>query len=121
MVKLLHDDAAGLAPDFGSYTNVDLDQGIAAFVGSAPGTFGSDFAVTERKLTTAEAATATANGRSFAYVPFVGSPVALMTLVPDSTFSGLTITPSRTICQHIPLVLTQLDGIYGRTGLHELG
>ena len=33
MVKLLHDDTAGLAPDFGSYTNVDLDQGIADFVG----------------------------------------------------------------------------------------
>jgi hypothetical protein len=112
MVKLLHDDAAGLAPDFGSYTNVDLDQGIAAFVGSAPGTFGSDFAVSERKLTAAETASATANGRSFAYVPFVGSPVALMTLAPDSTFSGLTITPSD-YCQHIPLSLAQLDGIYG--------
>ena len=69
MVKLLHDDAAGLAPDFGSYTNVDLDQGIADFVGTAPGTFGTDFAVTERPLTTAEAAAAKANGRSFAYVP----------------------------------------------------
>ena len=29
MVKLIHDDAAGLNPDFGSYTNVDLEQGIA--------------------------------------------------------------------------------------------
>ena len=44
MVKLLHDDAAGLNPDFGSYTNVGLEQGIGDFVGSAPGTFANDFA-----------------------------------------------------------------------------
>ena len=88
MVKLLHDDAAGLARTLPLYTNVDLDQGIADFVGTAPGTFGNDFAVTERPLTTAEAATAAANGRSFAYVPFAASPVALMTLVPNSTYSG---------------------------------
>ena len=68
--------------------------------------------MSERQLTAAEAATATANGRSYAYVPFVGSPVALMTLVPDSTFRGLTITPSQ-YCQHIPLDLAQMDGIYG--------
>ena len=33
--------------------------------------------VSERPLTSAEAATATANGRSFAYVPFAATPVAL--------------------------------------------
>ena len=113
MVKLLHDDAAGLAPDIATYTNVDLDQGIADFVGTAPGTFGNNFAVTERPLTTAEAATAAANGRSFAYVPFVASPVALMTLVPNSTYTGTqTITPAQ-FCQNIPLDLSQLDGIFG--------
>lgn len=113
MVKLLHDDAAGMAPDFGSYTNVDIDQGIADFVGSAPGTFGADFAVTERKLTTTEAAAANANGRTFAYVPIAAVPVALMTLVPNSLYQGTsTITPNQ-FCQHIPLNLTQLDGIYG--------
>ncbi|MGA2931839.1 MAG: hypothetical protein ABSE98_07100, partial [Acidimicrobiales bacterium] len=113
MVKLLHDDASGLDPDIGSYTNVDLDQGIADFVGSAPGTFAADFAVTERPLTTAEASTAASNGRSFAYVPFAASPVALMTLVPNSTYTGSqTITPAQ-FCQHIPLSLDQLDGIYG--------
>lgn len=110
--RLLRDDASSLSPAIVSYTNVDLDQGIAAFVGSAPGTFSSDFAVTERPLTTAEAATAKANGRSYAYVPFAASPVALMTLVPNSTFSGTTIQPNQ-YCQHIPLNLEQLDGIYG--------
>ena len=113
LVKLIHDDTAGLAPDFGAYTNVDVDQGIADFVGTAPGTFGNDFAVTERPFTTSEAASAQANGRSFAYVPIAAVPVALMTLVPNSSYQGSsTITPSQ-FCQHIPLSLDQLDGIYG--------
>jgi hypothetical protein len=113
MVKLLHDDAAGLNPDFGSYTNVDLEQGILDFIGSSPGTFGNDFLVTERPLTTAEAATATTNGRSFAYVPLAASPVALVTLVPNSSYNGSTTILSSQFCQHIPLSLDQLDGIYG--------
>ena len=118
LVKLLHDDAAGLNPDFGSYTNVGLEQGILDFIGSAPGTFANDFLVTERPLTMAEAATATANGRSFAYVPFAANPVALMTLVPNSTYAGsTTIVPSQ-FCQHIPLSLDLLDGIYGAVTPH---
>ena len=113
MTKLLHDDAAGLNPDFGSYTGtVDIDHGIADFVGTAPGTFGNDFTVTERQLTSAEAATAKANGRSFAYVPIAAVPVALVTQVPIATWSGTTIEPAD-FCQHIPLTLDQLDGIYG--------
>jgi hypothetical protein len=114
MAKLIHDDTAGLAPDFASYTgNVDLDQGIADFVGTAPGTFGNDFAVTERALTPAEAATAKANGRSFAYVPIAAIPDALMTLVPNTSWNaGVTIRPTD-YCQHIPLTLGDLDGIYG--------
>lgn len=120
MVKLLHDDAAGMSDasgatpgDFGSYTNVDIDQGIADFIGSAPGTFGADYALTERSLTSAEAATAKANGRSYAYVPIAALPVALFTLVPNTLYQGSsTITPNQ-FCQHIPLSLQQLDGIFG--------
>jgi len=113
MLKFLRDDTAGLAPDFGSYTNVDIDQGIADFVGTSPGTFGTDFAVTERPLTTAEAAAAKANGRSFAYVPIAAIPVALMTLVPSSSYQGASTIAMSDLCQHIPLSLDQLDGIYG--------
>jgi hypothetical protein len=113
MAKLVDDDSAGLAPDSGSFTNVDLDQGIADFVGTAPGTFGNDFAVTERKLTSAETAEAAMNGRSYAYVPFAATPVALMTLVPNSTYAGSLSINSAQFCQHIPLTLDQLDGIYG--------
>ncbi len=116
LVKLLHDDAAGLNPDFGSYSGaVGLDPGIADFVGSAKNTFGNDFVVTERPLTTAEASTAAANGRSFAYVPLAATPVALMTLVPNSQWqpgAAQTISPSD-FCQHMPLTLAQLDGIFG--------
>src|SRR5580692_8757886 len=114
MVKLIADDTAGLDPDTASYTNVDLDQGIADFVGTAPGTFANDFAVTERPLTSAEAATAATDGRSYAYVPFAATPFALMTLVPNTTYVGsVTILPAQ-YCQHIPLTLAQLDGIYGQ-------
>ncbi|HXN62829.1 MAG TPA: hypothetical protein VN886_20450 [Acidimicrobiales bacterium] len=110
---LLQDDTAGLQPDIGSYTNVDLDQGIADFVGTAPGTFATDFAVSERPLTSAEAATAAQNGRSFAYVPFAATPVALVTLVPNQTYQGTSVITSSQFCQHIPLDLSQLDGLFG--------
>jgi ABC-type phosphate transport system substrate-binding protein len=113
MSKLLHDDSAGLAPDFGSYTNVDLDAAISDFVGTAPGTFGADFAVTERPLTTAESTQATADGRTFAYVPLAASPDALVALVPSNAYGGgSTITYSQ-YCQHIPLTLTDLADIFG--------
>jgi hypothetical protein len=113
MLKLLKDDAGQLSPEFGSYTNVDLDQGIADFIGSAPNTFAADYAITERPLTATEAATAKTNGRSFAYIPIAAVPVALMTLVPVPTFQGNgTINPAQ-FCQHIPLNLTQLAAIYG--------
>jgi hypothetical protein len=109
---LINADASQLNPDTGSYLNVDLDQAISDFIGTAPGSFGADFIVSERPLTSTETATATTNGRSFAYVPFAATPVALMTLVPNSTFSGLTIAPDQ-YCQHIQLTLDDLDGIYG--------
>jgi hypothetical protein len=113
MIKLLADDGNQLSPEFGSYTNVDLDAGIADFIGSAPNTFAADYAVTERPLTSTEAATAKADGRTYAYVPIAALPVALVTLVPQPTFPGTaTINPTQ-FCQHIPLNLIQLADIYG--------
>jgi ABC-type phosphate transport system substrate-binding protein len=113
MIKLLHDDGAALTPDFGSYTNVDVDQAIADFVGTAPNTFNADFVVTERPLTAAESATAAANGRSFVYVPFAAAPVAIMTFVPNDTYQGSqTIAPSQ-FCQHIDLTVNDLAEIFG--------
>jgi hypothetical protein len=113
MIKLLQQDSPNLAPDFGSYTNVDNDTGIADFVGTAANTFAADYAVTERPLTTAEAAKASADGRSFAYVPFAAAPVAIVTLVPNDLYTGNTdISPSE-YCQHIPLTMVELADIYG--------
>jgi hypothetical protein len=65
-------------------------------------------------LTTAETTTATANGRSIAYVPFAATPVAIVTLVPNSSYdtSSPTIVSSN-FCQHIPLSVDQLGGLIG--------
>jgi ABC-type phosphate transport system substrate-binding protein len=113
MLKLIHDDGAGLSPDYGSYTTVDVDNGIADFVGTAPGTFNADFAVSERPLTSAEAAQAAADGRTYAYVPFAADPVAIVTLVPSSSYTGgTTIDPSQ-FCQHVPLTLQELADLFG--------
>ena len=113
MDKLLQNDGANLTPEFGSYTDVNNDVAIADFVGSAPNTFNADFAVTERPLTAAEVAKAKANGRSFAYVPFAASPLAIVTLVPDSSYQGTTTINANQYCEHIPLTLTEVAQIFG--------
>jgi ABC-type phosphate transport system substrate-binding protein len=65
--QLLNDDTSlGL---FSSYSDDNIDDAIADFVGTGPGQFDTDFAVSERPLTTSEAAQATTDGRSFAYIP----------------------------------------------------
>ncbi len=89
--------------------------GIAAFVGTAPGQFEADFAVSERPLTAAESAKAKADGRSYAYVPFAATPVAIATLVPTEQWGASgeqSITPSQ-FCQHMPLSTTLLGDIFG--------
>jgi ABC-type phosphate transport system substrate-binding protein len=111
---LLTDDTAGLAPIVPSYSNVKLDQSISDFVGSAPGQFTTDYAVTERPLTSSEVSTAKADGRGFAYVPIAATPVAIATLVPDPTkYSGGATINSGEFCQHIPLSTTLLGDLYG--------
>jgi ABC-type phosphate transport system substrate-binding protein len=112
LIKLLRDDTAA-APLALAYTNVQLDTGIKDFVGSGPNTFGADFAVSERQLTAAEAATAKSNGRSFAYVPFAATPVAVATLAPTGSFVGNQPISSGTFCPHIPLSTTLLGDIFG--------
>jgi ABC-type phosphate transport system substrate-binding protein len=112
MSKLLQDDGTNLLPDYGSYVNVDIDRAISDFVGTGAGQFGADFVVSERPLTSTEAATAQTDGRTFAYVPFAATPVAVVTLVPSSTWTSQTIQSSD-FCQHIPLSLTDLADLYG--------
>ena len=111
---LLSADTVGLAPIVPSYANVKLDQGISDFVGSAPGQFTTDYAVTERSLTSSEVSTAKADGRAFAYVPIAATPVAIATLAPDPTkYSGGATITSAEFCEHIPLSTTLLGDLYG--------
>jgi len=98
------DTKNGLSPLNPSFSDSDLDNAIADFAGSGPGDFAADFVVSERPLTTAEAATAAANGRSFAYVPFAATPVAIATfaICNPSDLSENIVTAS-TFCRGIPL------------------
>ncbi len=113
--SLLTGDAKNLNPLQDSYLLTDAKSGIAAFVGSGPGQFAADYTVSQRPLTSAEAATAKTDGRSFAYVPFASTPVALAALVPTdawSTSGSTSITPSG-FCQGIPLSPLLLGQIFG--------
>jgi len=112
---LLIADQSSLAPLNPTYTNVKLDNSIADFVGSAPGQFDTDYALSERPLSTAEANLAKTNGRSFAYVPFAATPVAIVTLVPNNAWAQKgtqTITPSD-FCRGMPLTVTLLGELFG--------
>ncbi len=115
LAKLLLDDTPNLSPLFGAYTSTDINSGLAAFVGTGPGQFGADYAVSERPLTAAESATARADGRSFAYVPIAETPVAIATLVPTETWaaSGSPTITSSDFCQHMPLTTDLLGEIFG--------
>jgi hypothetical protein len=106
----------GLAPLNPQYTDANLDNGISDFVGTAPGTFGADFAVSERPLTSTESSTAKAHGRTFAYVPFAATPVAIATLALCSQ-GGLTGNSTAPFCQNVPLTpaLVGLLFTYNRT------
>lgn len=119
---LLVADQSSLAPLNPAYTNVKLDPSIADFVGSTPGDFGADYAVSERPLTTTESNLARSNGRSFAYVPIAATPVAIVTLVPTSAWAAgdeLTMNSSD-LCQGMPLTVTELGDIFGRNASNPL-
>ena len=122
MSKLLNDDAANLNPLFGSYLLTDDVSSISAFVGSGPGQFAADFAVTQSPLTVAQSTQATTNGRTFAYIPFAATPVAITTLVPTYTWANSdspSITPSG-FCQGIPLTVADLGELYGYDAANPL-
>lgn len=96
---------SGLAPLNPQYTDANLENAVGDFVGTAPGTFGTDFVVSERPLTPTETATAKANGRTFAYVPFAATPVAIATLAVCNA-SNLTGNSTAALCPNIPLTPT---------------
>jgi ABC-type phosphate transport system substrate-binding protein len=112
VVNLLLNTDTGLAPLNPQYSDTNLDSGIADFVGSGPGQFDADFVVSERPLTSAEAATATANGRTFAYVPIAATPVALavFAICSPTDLANNTLTPT-TFCNNMPLTPAQVGEI----------
>ena len=110
--QLITDSAVHLSGETSSYLTNDFSS-IGDFVGSAPNNFAADFAVSERPLSSSEAATAKKNGRTFTYVPFAATPVAVGTLVPDSDWTGgSTITPDQ-LCPHIEMTVQDLAAVWG--------
>jgi hypothetical protein len=113
LTKLLVDSKANLGTITGAYVATGLDQGIADFVGSGAGTFASDFDVSERPLTSAEAGTAATDGRPFAYVPFAATPVAIGTLVTDTNYTGEDPVDPSHFCPHIQLTVADVGLVFG--------
>ena len=113
ITKLVGDASSNLDGLYGSYVATGLDPGIADFIGTAPGAFNADFAVSERPLTTAEAATATTDGRPFAYVPIAATPVAIGTLAPSSSYDGSATINSAQLCPHIEMTVPDVGAVFG--------
>ncbi|HEY4928018.1 MAG TPA: hypothetical protein VIH95_02640 [Acidimicrobiales bacterium] len=113
VTKLVSDSSSNLDGLFGAFVATGLDTGIRDFVGSGKNAFNADFAVTERPLNATESSTATANGRTYAYVPFAATPVAIGTLVPTSAYSGGNTIDSADLCPHINLTVADVGAIYG--------
>jgi ABC-type phosphate transport system substrate-binding protein len=76
---------AAVAPLAPGFFNANIDQARDDFASGA-----ADYAVSELPLTATEAATAAHNGRTFAYVPFAASPLAICTVLERSNDSSLT-------------------------------
>ncbi len=110
--RLLVDDKGHLEGLFGGYFTNDFNAN-SDFVGSAPNSFAADFAVTERPLTAAEASTAKADGRGFAYVPFAATPVALGTIVTNTSYTGQPTIPIQDFCPHIEMTVQDLAAVWG--------
>jgi ABC-type phosphate transport system substrate-binding protein len=113
VTNLLLNSDSGLAPLNPQYTDSNIDNAISDFVGSGPGQFSADFVVSERPLTSDEAKTASSNGRTFAYVPFAATPVAIavFAVCNESNLTTNTITPT-TFCNDMPLTPALLGGIF---------
>ena len=109
----------GLAPLNPQYNDANIDQGIGDLVGTGPGQFGADFVVSERPLTSTEVATGKANGRTFAYVPFAATPVAIATLAVCDP-GGLEGNSTNALCSDIPLTAS-LTGSLFMQGLTNTG
>ena len=102
--KILGDASSATAPLSLSYFNADIDVGRDDFAdGSA------DFGVTELPLTATEIATAATNKRTFAYVPFAASPIAIDAIVECER--DVTLQPT-TMCPNLQVSVLQLAQLF---------
>jgi ABC-type phosphate transport system substrate-binding protein len=111
VTKLIDDASSNLDGLFGAYVATGLEGGIKDFIGTAPKQFNADFDVSERPLTPAEVSRAKANGRSFTYVPFAATPVAIGTMVATGPESGT--IGAAALCPHIDLSVADLGAVFG--------
>jgi len=87
-----------------AYFNADVDQGLDDFATGA-----DDYSVTEVPLSSTQVATAAAHGRSFAYVPFAASAIAIGAVLLCSNDN--TLKPG-TICPSLRLTVPQLAKVF---------
>jgi len=105
--KLQADAASTIAPLVPAYFDANIDQGRDDFASGV-----ADYAVSEVPLTATEATTAAQNGRSFAYVPFAASAIAIGAVILCSNDSSLTPT---TLCPNLQMTVPQLAEVFTST------
>ncbi len=114
ITKLITDAKANFGSVLGGFVASGIDQGISDFVGTGQGSFNADYDISERPLTSAEAGTASTDGRSFAYVPFAATPVAIGTLVTNTSYTGSQVpVPPADFCPHIQLTVPDVGALFG--------
>ena len=114
ITEIVTDAKANFGSVLGGFVASGIDQGISDFVGTGQGSFDADYAVSERPLTSAEAGTASTNGRPFAYVPFAATPVAIGTLVTNTSYTGSQVpVPPADFCPHIQLTVPDVGALFG--------
>ncbi len=102
--KILADAASTTAPISLTYFNANVDQGRDDFVNGV-----DDFDVTELPLTPTETATAATKKRTFAYVPFAASPIAIGAVVECERDATLLST---TMCPNLQVSVPQLAQLF---------
>jgi phosphate transport system substrate-binding protein len=104
VLQLEHDGAAAITPLVAGYFDANVDQGREDFASGS-----ADFAVSEFPLTQQEATDAAKNGRSFAYVPFAASAVAISAVILCANDSSL---KPGTLCPNLQLTVPQLAKVF---------
>ena len=104
--ELIEDDTVGLGSMSASYFDTNINTGQQDFAGGD-----SDFGVSELPLSSANAALAAANCRSFAYVPFAAQGVAIAAiLICNTNAQGSDVQEA--FCDNVQLTALQVEGLF---------